>query len=105
MPKAKEELLFKLIHRTGEYQQGQYQIFTLDDEHGLRYRVDCGKKGSFEIARVERAEEFKPEVDDWKWESDTWYLFDGNQSDNLPVIDIDVALEIIGVLLSPPRRR
>ena len=94
--KTMEQSLFEILHNKGdEYMGDGFHSYIIDDEDSLRYRCDCGEIGSFEVAKLERSEEYNNILNDWEDKEETWYLYDGTYSDELPDLKIDLALKFI----------
>jgi hypothetical protein len=53
------------------------------------------EKSSFKVTRLEEFEEFNPQLDDYTFEVETWYLFEGDYTADHPYMDIDIVLEVI----------
>lgn len=70
--------LFEIINHLGESNRDGYSIYEIisaDDSDTLRYRVDCGDAGSFEISKHNGEEEYCPRRQDWVWVEGTIYKF------------------------------
>lgn len=94
--KSKKQELFELLHSKGDDFKGNgFHSYLVDDEYSIRYRCDCGKMGSFEVAKLDESEEFNVSLDDWEVKEETWYLYDGNYSDELPELEIGLALKFV----------
>lgn len=64
---------FGYVHR--DYQNAS--IYRVDDHTGdeIRYRVDLRELGSFEIAKKDGDEEYRPKIDEWVFVSGVIYSF------------------------------
>ena len=98
MNRPKEKRLFDRIHKIAETENEGFHAYSIDEDFGIRYRVDCGESGSFEIALITGSEDFITpfdEFDETEDQVEPLYVFDGKCCANLPEMDIDQAIKIV----------
>lgn len=91
--------LFNLVHKIGEtvIPNGKYGIYLKDVDDGIRYRVDCGDFGSFEIDKRFSSEDYNVLTGEWETQSGEWYMFMSAHEfdDQYPEMTIETAFEIL----------